>query len=313
MPRKRNNPPVGRSKLKNVGLFIDEEESTNIKNTPTTILLSDISLPPSQPRRYFAPQAMKQLVASISQDGILQPLLVRPLDNGKYELVAGERRYRAAIELELKEVPVHIRTLSDEQVQQYALTENLQREDLNPVEETEAILDLLALKLKIDRDEVVSLLNQQANYQRGLTDNVIRKEDFEIIEAVFKAIGRFSIESFRSNRLPLLNLPNEILTELRQGNIAYTKARAIAKIKDETQRKELLNSAISEGLSLNQIKEKITLLKKGNQLEAQSPQSQVKKISQQLSTAKLWQKEPKKWKKIQGLLNKIEALMEETP
>ena len=86
---------------------------------------------------------MESLVESVGREGILQPLLVRPVGD-KYELVAGERRYRAAQECSLKEVPVTIREMSDPQAIQYALTENLQREDLNPIEETEGILDLLS-------------------------------------------------------------------------------------------------------------------------------------------------------------------------
>lgn len=131
--------------------------------TETQIKLSDIVLPQQQPRRYFDPEALLELVSSVKQHGILQPLLVRPLGSGKYELVAGERRYRAATEVGLENVPVVVRELSVEQAFQLALIENLQRSDLNPIEETEGILHLLAIRLHCDLEAVKSLLYRMKN------------------------------------------------------------------------------------------------------------------------------------------------------
>ena len=122
-----------------------------------------------QPRRYFDLEKQQHLVQSIQEHGILEPLLVRPLPTGKYELVAGERRYRAAQELGLAEVPIIILNLSDEEALQIALIENLQREDLNPVEETEGIVSLLAMKLQVSVDEVPQLLHRLARS----SDNVV--------------------------------------------------------------------------------------------------------------------------------------------
>lgn len=112
-----------------VTLFGDLEA----QGSPEKLALSRIELPARQPRRYFDPQKMEQLVLSVKQHGILEPLLVRVIqDSEHYELVAGERRYRAAQTAGLADVPVTIRELSDEQAIQIALVENLQREDLNP-------------------------------------------------------------------------------------------------------------------------------------------------------------------------------------
>jgi ParB family chromosome partitioning protein len=97
-PRRRTQPPTERSKLKNVALFAEEEELS----VPSTLPLDQITLPPTQPRRYFDPQAMQSLVESVKSEGILQPLLVRPVGE-KYEVIAGERRYRAAQEEKLPE------------------------------------------------------------------------------------------------------------------------------------------------------------------------------------------------------------------
>lgn len=303
MPTKRNIPSSERNKLKNISLFTDEE-----KLTQSSIAIEKIKLPSSQPRRYFCSQSMETLIASVKKDGILQPLLVRPF-NDEYELVAGERRYRAAQTIGLLEVPVVVREMSDIEATQYALTENLQREDLNPVEETEAILNLLALNLDQAIPEVISLLNQISNSKRGLTNNVVRKTDIEMIEDIFKTLGRLSLESFRTHRLPLLNLSTDILDSLRQGEIAYTKAIALAKVKNEQQRKELLSEAISKNLSLSEIKERIKQLQP--QKENNLAREKINKIIKNLNQSKMWEKEPKKWQRLEKLLDKIELLLDE--
>ncbi|AUB41822.1 parB, chromosome partitioning protein, ParB family [Nostoc flagelliforme CCNUN1] len=130
---------------------------------------------------------MESLVASIREHGILQPLLVRPLESGNYELIAGERRYRAAQTFGMEQVPVIIRHLNDQDAFQVALLENLQREDLNPVEETEAILQLLSIRLQCSQGEVISLLNHIANRQKQKTEttnNVVRNQ-WEMVEKIF--------------------------------------------------------------------------------------------------------------------------------
>jgi ParB family chromosome partitioning protein len=131
---------------------------------------------------------MQYLVESIKSEGILQPLLVRPVGK-KYEVVAGERRYRAALEAGLTEVPATIREMTDDQAVQYALVENLQREDLNPVEETEGILSLLSLRLECDIAKVTSLLYRMENEAKGkITRNVSGKTEAETVEQVFASL-----------------------------------------------------------------------------------------------------------------------------
>lgn len=228
----------------------------------TAVPIDQVQLSPSQPRRYFDAEKLTQLAQSVKEFGILEPLLVRPLANGQYELIAGERRLRAAREVGLTEVPIVSRALDDKQALQVALMENLQREDLNPVEETEAVLELLALALDVDRSEVVSVLHQSYNAkQRGqeLNQNVLIQ--LEKIESVLAEIGRFNAGTFRSSRLPLLNLPTNVLSALRDGKIEYTKAQAIARVKDEKQRADLLKQAIAKNLPLSEIKAKIQALK----------------------------------------------------
>jgi ParB family chromosome partitioning protein len=228
----------------------DANHSISYNQSTNTIPINKIRLPLKQPRRYFDPNKLAQLIESIKEHGILEPVLVRPLNNGEYELVAGERRIRAAREVGLVEIPIISRELDEKQALQIALIENLQRQDLNPVEETEAVLNLLALSLEIDTNEVISILHRSFNAKRRgqqLNQNILIQ--IEKIESVLSQIGIFNIGTFRSSRLPLLNLPKDILLVLQRGEIEYTKAQAIARVNSEQQRSELLRIAIAENLN----------------------------------------------------------------
>lgn len=272
------------------------------------IAIAQIQLPSEQPRKYFDPEKQAELEQSIKEHGILQPLLVRPISSGKYELVAGERRFKAATAVGLNSVPVVVRKFTSEQARTIALVENLQREDLTPLEETEGILALLSHELGGSQEEAVALLRQMSKQEeRG--DNVVPQEKAKA-EEVFQSLG-MSWQSFLSHRIPLLNLPDDVLEVLRQGRLKYTKARAIARIKDEAARVELLQNAIEENLSLNEIKERIKALTNKADLSAYKEQIQTtsRKLSK-LGKLKLWETNPKKWTKIEKLLNQINELVD---
>jgi len=306
MSSKNDQPYKGKANLS--VLFGDDEvaESTAEK----LLSIESIEFPSSQPRRYFDSQAMQALVQSVKTDGILQPLLVRPLGEEKYELVAGERRYRAAREVGLTEAPVIIRDLTQQQALRVALVENLQREDLNPVEETEGILQLLSHHLEYDLEEVVRLLYRMQNDVQRMNDNVIIHHETQIVVKVFSELGRMSWESFVSNRLGLLKLPSDIQEALRRGQIEYTKVRAIPKVKDEPARKSLLEAAIAESLSLTQIKERIADLNAGTSEE--KPEENLKtKIKGALTKANKSKagSDPKKQKRLQKILIELESLL----
>lgn len=299
----------------NVPHFLDHLNSAEQEtDNNATLSLASIVLPRAQPRRYFDPQKLTQLTSSIKEHGILEPLLVRPLTNDTYELVAGERRYRAALDAGLEEVPVVIRQLDNRKAHQLALVENLQREDLNPIEETEGILELLSMELDVTKKEVISIIDQALNAKKrelSLTENV--SSQFEKIESVMATTSKLTTESFRTARLPLLNLPTEILEVLRTGKIEYTKARVIARVKDEQQRGKLLTEAIAQDLSLSQIKELIQQLKTSTkEISVEKFVSQrVTNIGKRVKEVKIWD-DTKKFKKLEKLLGDIEKLLTET-
>ncbi|MBD2435616.1 ParB/RepB/Spo0J family partition protein [Nostoc sp. FACHB-110] len=276
----------------------------------TTVSIDDIRLPAQQPRRYFDHNKLIQLIQSVKKHGILEPLLVRPLNNGEYELVAGERRIRAAREAGLIEVPIVVMELDEKQALQVALIENLQREELNAVEETEAVLELLSLSLEISIHDVISLIHLSFNAKQrcqSLNQNALIQ--IAKIESILAEIGKFNAGSFRSSRLPLLNLPIDILSVLRRGEIEYTKAQAIARVKSEQKRAELLKVAIAEDLSLSEIKKRIQALKAESNPH---PKNTVTDRFKELN--KLLQKKnalinPQNREKITQLLDELEQII----
>ncbi len=309
MNHKKSSEPA--YKVKGVDLLFSQSNEEGGSSIP----LSAIILPPKQPRRYFEEEAMKMLTVSIKEKGILQPLLVRSIGQKQYELVAGERRYRAAKAAGLESVPVIVKDLTDEETSEIALLENLQREDLNPIEETEGILDLLSLKLNQPRESIISLLHLVSHQGRSSADNVIRSDEWNLVSSVFDTVGKFTPDSFRTNRLPLLNLPEDILECLRQGKIEYTKARVISHVKDEVLRLELLSDALNQKLSLSQIKERVKSIKIASTTsvkakESLSYQSRLKVISAKTKKALVWD-DSKKKQKFDKLLAEMEKLLAE--
>jgi ParB family chromosome partitioning protein len=272
-----------------------------------------------QKRRYFDQQKIEEWANSeIKVNGIRSPLWIRPLPEGEpgaYELIAGERRFRAAKYLGFTEIPAIIFDLDDKQALMASLIENMQRQDLNPLEETEGTLAALAMELNHSVDQVISLLYQMNNAAKGtVNQNVLVSSESQKVEMVFKYLGRVSWKSFVSSRLPLLKKPKEIIEALRNGQIEYTKAMEVAKVRDENHRQQILDLAIAQQLSLNEIKEKIKQLKQESKPSAESTEPslsrQVDEALRQFKKSKVWDN-PKKKRQVEKLLAQLKALMED--
>ena len=298
-------------------LFNTMSESEQVSEL---VALKDIVLPESQSRRFFDPKSMADLTQSVQKKGILSPLLVRPLANNKYELVAGERRFRAAQAAGLEQVPVVIRELSEHEAKELALVENLQRQDLNPVDETEGVLSLLALQEDLTVDEVISRLYRLYNEQKGNVDNSnpnVWVRNFEAsVTDLFNSLGRLNWESFVKTRLPLLKLPSDILAALRGGQIEYTKAKTISQLKDEEFRDKLLKETITNNLSLNEIKARIAQHKGKTStdysaLSTEDLLQDVRQTYQKFTRSKKVWSNQKNRKKIETLLKQLKSLIEE--
>ena len=192
-----------------------EEQETGIREIP----VSEIDRNPQQPRRSFDEESLKGLSESIRESGVLNPLLV--IQTGKrYRLVAGERRLRASLMAGLQTVPCIVRDFSRQQEMEAALVENLQREDLNPIEEAEGIRALM--------DEC-GYTQEQAAERLGKSRPAI------------------------ANSLRLLTLEDEITAEVRAGNLSAGHARVLAGIHDADTRKALFRKAMNEHLNVRQL------------------------------------------------------------
>jgi ParB family transcriptional regulator, chromosome partitioning protein len=172
---------------------------------------------PNQPRRSFDEAALQGLADSIAANGVLQPVLVRPLAGGTYELVAGERRWRAARLAGLERVPALVRERDDAATLELALVENMAREDLNPIEEARACAALVE-ELSLTREEVG------------------------------RRVGRSRVAV--SNLLRLLDLPDEALALLEEGSLTEGHGRALLLADDHAARRRLARSAVDEGWSV---------------------------------------------------------------
>ncbi|MBP3329810.1 MAG: ParB/RepB/Spo0J family partition protein [Clostridia bacterium] len=202
------------------------ENSLEEINTSSSekIKLVDIVPNKDQPRKKFNEAALKELADSISQHGVIQPLLVRPLSGGTYQLIAGERRWRASRMAGIKEVPVVIKELSDEEASVLSMIENLQREDLNAIEEAAGIKYLMS--------------------KYGLTQE-------EVSEKVGKS------RSAIANSLRLLKLPSSISEYVSDGIITAGHAKALLPLEDEEKMILLCNNIIKENLSVRDVEKAV--------------------------------------------------------
>lgn len=203
-------------------LFEGSAQRKAAKEPPTSLPLAALVPNPAQPRRDFADEALAELADSIHQQGIIQPLLVRPLEGtDRFQIVAGERRWRAAAKAGLSEVPVYVRDMDEQEAMAAALIENLQREDLNPVEEAQA-LNALRVTLGITQEELAARLGR----------------------------SRPAI----ANALRLLQLGAAALEDLAHGRISAGHGRCLAGIAEE-QAAEALRARILTGMTVREAEE----------------------------------------------------------
>lgn len=200
-------------------LFIDN--ATKIEGSSAEMLkINEVEPNRNQPRKAFDNEALQQLADSIREHGIIQPILVRPLNSGGYQIIAGERRWRASRMAGLTEVPVIIRDYDDTKTMEIALIENLQRENLNPIEEALGYRELM--------------------------------ENFSLTQAeVSTSVGKS--RSAVANTLRLLNLPKEAVDLVQEGRLSSGHARALLGFEDENQIIEVAKKAADNGLTVRDV------------------------------------------------------------
>ncbi|KGL41162.1 ParB/RepB/Spo0J family partition protein [Listeria sp. SHR_NRA_18] len=206
-----------------------------------SIPVSEIRPNPYQPRKTFDPTALRELRDSIKLHGILQPVILRRSEAKGYELVVGERRYRAAKEAGLEAIPAVVRTLDDREMMELAVLENLQREDLSVLEEAESY-DLLMKNLDMTQAKLADRLGKSRPYI--------------------------------ANMVRLLSLPAEVQVMLRDGSLSMGHARALLGLKDKKNIKPVAKKAVAEGLTVRQLEKLVGDL--NNNVSRETPKKQEK-------------------------------------
>lgn len=236
-----------------------EETAPPITAGVNEILLTEIQVNPFQPRKHFEEEPLKELAESIKVHGIIQPLTVRKLSHNQYQLISGERRYQAAKLAGLKAVPAYVRSADDQQMLEMALIENIQRENLNPIE--------IAV-----------------SYQRLISEINLKQE--ELGDRVGK--NRSTV----TNYLRLLKLPPDIQIALRDNKISMGHARAIINVENPDTQLFIFKKILSEDLSVRKVEELVRqLMAKGKGSEAgekektaAGPSKEIKQLQSTLST-----------------------------
>lgn len=209
-------------------LFADNSIEEIASTSAVKLKIMDIEPNRDQPRKIFDEDALAELADSIAKHGVIQPLLVRPMPDGSYQLVAGERRWRASRMAGLTEVPVVIKELSDDEAMALALIENLQREDLNAIEEAQGIKALM---------DTLSLTQDEAAERIGKSRPAV------------------------ANALRLLKLPDSVIALVSDGKLSPGHARALLGFKDEQDIIETADLIIEKGLTVRDVEK---LVKKRN-------------------------------------------------
>ena len=203
-------------------LFQESKEEQQPDEHVVELEISEIRPNPYQPRKTFNEEALEELAKSIKKSGVFQPIIVRKSSVKGYEIIAGERRYRASKLAKKTEIPAIIREFNEEQMMEVAVLENLQREDLTPLEEAEAYNTLME-KLNLTQTQVSERLGKSRPYI--------------------------------ANYLRLLGLPGKVKLMLQDGRLSMGKARTLLAVKDEEKLMELAEKTVKEGLTVRQLEQ----------------------------------------------------------
>ena len=238
--RKKFGPALGRGLD---ALISTEDVRTEGSSTINEIDINLIERNPNQPRREFDEEALQELADSIAEIGIIQPITLRELENGRYQIIAGERRWRASQKAGLSSIPAYIRTASDEKVMEMALIENIQRQDLNSIE--------IALAYQ-------HLIDEYNLTQEKLSERVGKK--------------RATV----ANYLRLLKLPAPVQVAIQNHHIDTGHARALLALDDPRTQLKLFKEIQDKGYSVRQVEDLIKKINEGNHGNLSQAQSVVK-------------------------------------
>lgn len=249
------------SRFQRVSAFrnaIEKIEEAKETKSITEIALNEIENPNFHDRTTFSEEDINSLAENISQVGLINPVILRKKINGKYERIAGFRRIESVKKLGWNKIPAIVLDIDDKSALLIMLSENIQRENLNPYDEVLSLLQLIAVNLELSEENVKSLLYKIKNYISGNIDNLSEeeKEIKTVIDNILSKTGKYNFQGF-INRLRVLNLNPSIINALREKKIQYSHAVQLNKVKDENILLELIKETYQNKLSKEDIIQKV--------------------------------------------------------
>jgi len=294
------------------GLVSEPSSRSKDGNAAELIRLEKIVKSPFQPRQFFSQQSIDSLAEAFKEHGFRGALNVRPKDDGTYELVAGERRWRAAQQAQLKEIRCLVDTYTDEEALEFALMENLQREDLSKLEETEGILNFVSVKLAMPRDEIISIIKTEGHSDKTARSDVAPSDELRNIEELLSLFG-IGLQTFRTKNLRTLSLPIDLKTAHLEQNLSYSSALELSKIKDDGDREKLLSKALQNGESFRSIKGQVQEALAANKNPFVAKNSELVKrfdsMAKRVRKAQDTLAQTGKRKRVEKLLSELESLL----
>ncbi|BAS60241.1 chromosome partitioning protein, ParB family (plasmid) [Leptolyngbya boryana NIES-2135] len=266
-------------KAENDAVAINLVEDVDTKQNVQLIPLNCIQVG-KQSRTYFSPHSLNLLAQSFQRYGFQGVINVRYIDRDCYEVVAGERRLRAAKLAGLKAVQCIVGDFTPEEALEFALRENLQREDLSKLEETEALLALLSLKLKLEQSHIIEVINKEGHLDRQ-KNNQPKSTELQQIESLLGSFG-IELQTFRTKNLRTLTLPYEIRQAHLEGGLPYSSALEIGKVKDPTVRANVLQEALAQGYSVRDVQSIVQQVAQPSSRETLKPSDRVHAIARRL-------------------------------
>ncbi|NEQ47526.1 MAG: ParB/RepB/Spo0J family partition protein [Leptolyngbya sp. SIOISBB] len=260
-----------------------------------------------QPRHYFDEEKLQELAVSFKKTGFRGVLNVRPLGQGQYQIVAGERRWRAAMIAGLDKVRCLVDDCTDEEALQFGLVENLIREDLSKLEETQGLVDLMAVRLGFSPDQVIHIIRTEGH--SDARRNVSPSEHLSAIIEILNSFG-IDLETFRTKWLRTLELPEDLKQAHLKDKLSYNKALLLSRIANKKQREALTAQTITENLSFRDLTAEVKRLLAGREKEKPEPLvKRIKKVTRDIQLNKI-PKTGEKRKQIETLLEQLEQVVD---
>lgn len=297
----------------------EKKESATLDEAIATVPIMEIPVAKLhrcrwQPAGRHSEAELETFGQSVDLIGITDPIVVRlhPDIPGDYEILNGDKRWTVAQRKKLSTILARVIEASDEVAHAVFAAGLMHSTKPTELQETDIVLSHLSMRLNLSIDDVASLIHRGYEESQGkLTNNVVSALIWNQLMAEYSSVTNLALGTFCKHRLSWLKMPPEILAAVREGKILPNNAKAVARLKDESQRQELLEQAIRENLSVRDISDRVKQIKPKKPVE-DNPVTRIKQIYQQVKAAKSTWEDARRRQKLEKLLGQIEELIAES-